>query len=212
MENLFEKIDAYFAGKKSSEASIMFLMVGLVIAFIVYSYVFPSAESFLKTSEKNLKNMTKKVNQEKSYLNSVTRNGDRQFYVKKMRGDIETGKINLERMTYMNGFVDNKLKELSYLLFNDKNWAKFLDHLTFLAKKYNVRLTKISNEFNEPSLQKIEQVLNITLELRGGFNDIMKYLNAIEESRLVVDVHAIDIEGKKGLEGSMKIAVWGMKY
>ena len=212
LDTLFEKIDEYFSGKKPSEASIMFFLVGAVIVFIVYSYIFPPAETFLKTNEKNLKEMTKKVNQEQSYLKSVTRNGDPEFYVKQMRADIETGKINLERATYMNGFVDNKLKELSYLLFNDKNWAKFLDELTFLAKKYNVRLTRISNEFNEPNLQKIEQVLNITLELNGGFNDILKFLNAIEESQLIVDVNALNIEGKKGLEGSMKIAVWGMKY
>ena len=42
---------------------------------------------------------------------------------------------------------------------------------------------------------------------------MVKFLNAIEESQLVVDVSDIQLEQpKENVEGSFKIAVWGMKY
>lgn len=212
MDALFEKIDAFFESKKSSEASILMGMSGIVLAFLVYTYAFPPAEVFLKKSEREFQQITTKVNEEKNYLASVTVNGDREFHVKRLGQEIEQTKINLERITYTNGFVDNKLKELSYLLFNDQNWADFLDQIALLAKNNNINLLKISNEFKEPSLQKIEQVLTISIELKGNFNNILKFINSIEESQLVVDIYEMTLESAQTLEGSLKIAVWGMKY
>ncbi|MBN2965368.1 type 4a pilus biogenesis protein PilO [Sulfurospirillum sp. T05] len=212
MDALLEKIDAFFDAKKPNEASILMLMIGILVAFLVYTYAFPPAESFLKKNERAFGQITAKVNEESAYLASVTVNGNSNFHVERLRGEIEQTKINLERITYTNGFVDNKLKELSYLLFNDKNWANFLDHISFLAKQHNINLLKINNEFKEPSLQKIEQVLTISIDLKGNFGNVLRFINAIEESRLVVDIYEMSLESAQALDGSLKIAVWGMKY
>ena len=113
----------------------------------------------------------------------------------------------------MNQYFDNKLKELSYLIFNEQSWADFLDNLAFLANKNNVKITKIINTFKEPNAQKIEQVLDVNISVDGDYRDIVSYINAIEESKLVVDVNNIDINSTNGkLKGNMGIYIWGMKY
>ncbi|MBE0494882.1 MAG: type 4a pilus biogenesis protein PilO [Campylobacterales bacterium] len=212
MDALFEKIDAFFESKKSSEASILMLMLGVLVAFLVYTYAFPPAEAFLNKNKRAFNQINTKVNEEQNYLASITVNGNRNYHVERLTQEIEQTKINLERITYTNGYVDSKLKELSYLLFNDKNWASFLDQIAFLAKQYNVKLLKMNNEFKEPSLQKIEQVLTVSIDLNGNFSNILRFINAIEESQLVVDIYEMSLESAQTLDGSLKIAVWGMKY
>ena len=60
---------------------------------------------------------------------------------------------------------------------------------------------------------KIEQILDINVSVDGNYKDIIGYINAIEESKLVVDVNGIDINSTNGkLKGNMGIYIWGMKY
>ncbi len=211
-ENIFEKIDASLSGKKESELALIFLMIFVFIGFIVYSYIFPITEKKLKITKRNLISMNKKVQDEKGYLRSVTRNGDEHFYIKKAKSEIEGEKILLEKITYTNTYVDNKLKDLSYLLFNNQNWAKFLNSITLMAAKNHVKIKIIENKINKPSLQKIEQILNLKVEFNGRFKNIMKFINAIEESKLVVDIYEMQLKGAAGVDGYVNIGVWGMKY
>lgn len=210
--NIFTKIDNYLNTKKSSETSVIFLMIFIFIGFISYSYIFPITKNILKLAIKSDKTMKSKVRQEILYLRSVTRNGDERFAIKKIMAEVKQKNILLEDTTFTNNYVDNKLKELSYLLYNDENWAKFLDSITFIAKKYNVHLNLIKNTFKEPNLQKIEQVLNININYYGNFANIMKFINALEESELVVDIYDIKLKSLDTIHGTLDIAVWGMKY
>ncbi|NOX16179.1 MAG: hypothetical protein GXP61_09195 [Epsilonproteobacteria bacterium] len=211
-DSVFEKIDNYFSGKKSSEIALVFFLVFAFIAFISYSYVLPITQNKLKYSKRNLASINKRVQSEKNFLRSVTRNGDERFYIKKSKRELENLKITLEKTTYTNSYVDNKLKELSYLLFNNQNWAKFLDSITTLAQKNHVNIKIIENKINEPNIQKIEQILNLKVEFNGKFQNVMKYINSIEESKLVVDIYEMNLKGASGIDGYINIAVWGMKY
>ncbi len=211
-ENIFEKIDASLSNKKESELSLIFLMIFVFVGFISYSYLFPITQKILKHTKANLTSMNKKVQGERSYLKSVTRNGDSRFYIKKMKNEIEGAKIVLEKVKYTNSYVDNKLKDLSYLLFNNQNWAKFLDSIALIAVKNHVKIKIIENKINKPNLQKIEQILNLKVEFSGNFNNIMKFINSIEESKLVVDIYEMKLVGAAGVKGYVNIGVWGMKY
>ncbi|ASC93533.1 hypothetical protein Sdiek2_1515 [Sulfurospirillum diekertiae] len=188
-------------------------MAFVVIGFIFYSYLYPVTEKNIESvNEKSAKDIEKKLHDEQAYLSSVSRDGDATFLIKKIKSDIENSKLLLEKTIYMNDYVDNKLKELSYLLFNDENWAKFLNTISQLAQKYSVRIKVIENKINEPSIQKIEQILTLKVSFNGSFANTMKYMNAIEESELVVDIYELNCTGQKDIEGQFNIAVWGMKY
>lgn len=208
----FDKIDNYLKEKKSSELSLVFLMVFVAIAFVIYSSIFPVTEKILKQTKNAHKSINSKLNQEKAYLNSVTRNGDENFMIKKMSLEVNKQKNILEDTKYANAYVDTKLKELSYLLFNDKNWAKFLDSIAFIAQKYGVEVDLISNSFFEPNLQEIKQVLTVKINFNGEFKNILKFVNELEESELVVDINNLKLESSDTITGTLDIAVWGMKY
>jgi len=166
----------------------------------------------LKQTTRLSKEMGKKLFDENAYLKSVSRDGDEEYFIKKVKREIDNAKDLLEQTTSANAYIDTKLKELSYLLFNDENWANFLHSITKLAQAHHVAIRVIENKINEPSIQKIEQILNLKVDFNGNFADTMKFINAIEESELVVDIYELKCEGQKNIEGHLNIAVWGMKY
>lgn len=210
--NIFEKADDYFKDKKSSEITLVFFLVFAFIAFLSYSYIFPVTDQKLKRTKRNSKSVDKKIQGEKNYLRSVTRNGDERFYIKKSEKELKNLRTILEKRTYTNAFVDDRLKKLTYLLFNNQNWAKFLNSITLLAQKNHVKIKIIENKINKPNLQKIEQILNLKVKFNGNFKNVMKYINSIEESKLVVDIYEMNLKGTTGIDGYINIAVWGMKY
>ncbi|AFL68524.1 hypothetical protein [Sulfurospirillum barnesii] len=212
IDTLLNKIDRYFGDKKESEVYLIFLMIFASIAFFTYSYVSPITQDLLKRTQRNAQEIERKLRDEQAYLASVSKEGDSNYFIKKVTLEIEDAKILFEKTQDTNLYIDTKLRDLSYLLFNNENWAKFIDSITFLAQKYSVKIKLLENKMNEPNLQKIEQILSLKLTFNGSFANTMKFMNAIEESELVVDIHDLTWLGKEELEGEFNIAIWGMKY
>ena len=139
--------------------------------------------------------------------------GDRNFKINEETKNLEVLKNRYANVLKFNGYFDAKLKELSFLLFNDQNWANFLDNIVLLAKQNNIKILELKSDIKEPNLQKIEQILNIDLTFLGGFKDMLSYINSLEESKLVVDLHKMDVNStQKDLGAKISISVWGMKY
>jgi hypothetical protein len=204
----FDKIDAYFAEKKSSEATLLYVGAMLFVGFLVYQFIFLETDKNLKQTESKLMAAKQKVNGQKQYLSINT--PERLVAAK---NEVKQKHIEFDNTNYKISYVDNTLTELSYLLFDDENWAAFVDDISRLAKKYKVEIKEIANKFFEPTFQKITHVVEVDVKSSANFSNLMKFLNEIEESQLVIDVHGIEIKRPNDkLEGVFKIAVWGMKY
>ena len=216
-DNIFTKIDNYFDNKKPSEVSVMLLASLILSGVVIYYAITPYAQEYHDNAMSENSSVTTKLNEVNGELDKVSlnndRNSDRNFKINQEKNSIKQLQIKLADTQKMNQYFDDKLKELSYLIFSEQSWADFLDNLALLANKNNVKITKISNTFKEPSAEKIEQMLDINISVDGGFKDIVGYINAIEESKLVVDVSDIDINSTNGkLKGNLGVYVWGMKY
>jgi len=216
-DNTLVKIDNYFDGKKPSEVTLMLIMALVLSGVIAYYAVIQYAQDYYDNSMSTNSQTTDQLNKVNAYLDSVSqnndRNNDRNFKINQKQNELKQRQNELADAKNMNHYFDNKLRELSYLIFNEQSWADFLDSLAILANKNNVKITKIVNTFKEPNAQKIEQILDINVSVDGNYKDIIGYINAIEESKLVVDVNGIDINSTNGkLKGNMGIYIWGMKY
>ena len=212
-DNTLTKIDNYFDEKKPSEVTMMLIVAFFLSVAIAYYAVIPYAQNYYDESIMENDRVTQDLNKVNSYLSTVSQGNDRNFMINKKQNELLQQQNKLADAQNMNQYFDNKLKELSYLIFNEQSWADFLDNLAFLANKNNVKITKIINTFKEPNAQKIEQVLDVNISVDGDYRDIVSYINAIEESKLVVDVNNIDINSTNGkLRGNMGIYIWGMKY
>lgn len=211
-DKILEKIDLALKDKKSNELSIIYAGIFIVIAAIVYLYVLPEGTQMLKDTKMQLSQIKNKINKETNYIRFKTVNGDKFYYIKIAKQKIKNTKDKFESTVYKNGYIDNKLKELSYLLYNDVNWANFIDDIAQNAKRYHVKINYIKNKFNILNYKKVEQILDIEVDANGNFNNIIKFINSIEESRLVADVHDLKMDIDKNIHVKFKIAVWGIKY
>ena len=59
---------------------------------------------------------------------------------------------------------------------------------------------------------KMKQVLDIEVEVWGGYRKILKFMNSIEQSEIVVDLYHFEFINKEKLKAKIKISVWGMAY
>ena len=207
-KDLFSQIDEFFLSKKPSEVSMFYLIAALVVGYLVYQFVYFQTDKQLRETQKRIVQVKQKLNTERNYLAQNT-----PAKLASLQKQVKAKKQAFDNTLYKISYVDNTLTELSYLLFDDEHWAKFVDNISALAKKYHVDIREIGNKFYNPTFQKITHVVEIDVVSRAKFTNLMKFINALEESPLVIDINEIKMRKPDDkLESSFKIAVWGMKY
>ena len=213
-QDILSKMDRYFESKKPSESNIIFLGSALVIGYLIYMLCFDPAQNFFDQKLNSHTAITTKLEQTKSYLDSVSSpDGEINFKINEENKNLSTLKLHYTNILKFNSYFDSKLKELSFLLFDNQNWASYIDSIVLLAKKNNIKILELKGDIKEPNFQKVEQILNIDITCIGIFKDMLSYINGLEESKLVVDLHKMDINStQRDLGAKLSISVWGMKY
>ncbi len=211
IEDFLERLDNYLEDKKQSEFYLMVVAVVAVFGLISYSYLIPLTEKELKKDLKIKRDLERKIDSEKAYLASVTVNGDQRFKIKQLQTEIARLKTRYRDLKEINEYSDYQIQTLSELLFNEKNWAKFLDSITQKAKKNNIDISLISNKFIN-NKDSFGHVLEIGVDCEGSYKNMIRFMNEIEESELVVDIYNIDLESNRTINANFKVSVWGINY
>ncbi len=208
---LLEKIDDFLSDKKPSEQKIIFFSIFIVFFVISYQYLFPYTKKMVKKSESQKRDMLSKINEDKNFIASITVNGDKEFIIKSLQAEIAKLKKKFVNIKHQNEYLDFQIHTLSNLLYNEKNWAKFLDSIASKAKKHNIDINFIRNEFVKNS-KNFGHVLEIEIDCNGEFRNIIGFINSIEQSELVVDIYGMELTGKADIETNIKVSVWGINY
>jgi succinyl-CoA synthetase beta subunit len=94
---------------------------------------------------------------------------------------------------------------------NEEDVRKAFDEIMENAKKYGVQLHYLSNEFSADK-STFGHVLDLQLKVTGSFHRTMKFINSLEQSFLVVDIHNVDLTAASKIDSELKISVWGITY
>ncbi len=214
IEDKLEELDAYFALKKESEKWLIILGVAGIIAYLAYAYLLPYTEKMYQKSETTRKSIEKSIVDNNTYLNSITVNGDRNFYVKKFDRDIITKKGNIVTLNKKIEFIDENLEKLSDMLFNQKSWSRFLNSITDKAEIQNVDIQYITNRYVDNN-GSFGYVLEIGVGCKGEYKGIVKFMNELEQNVLVTDIYgtkfSLDSNSSKIL-ADINISVWGINH
>ncbi len=212
IEDKLEELDGYFAPKKESEKWLIILGIAGFITYMAYDYLLPYTEKLHKKSEVAKKAVEKKIKDNTIYLNSITVNGDRDYYVKKYTRDIARKEQNIEKMKQKITFIDANLNKLSDMLFNQKNWSIFLNSLTDKAAVQNVDIKYISNNYVN-SQGSFGHVLEMGIGCKGDYKNIVKFMNELEQNVLVTDIYGSRMqmdENSSKVVADINISVWGI--
>ena len=214
-ESTFDKIDNYFGTKSDSEASTVMGVVALAIGGLLMFAFFSDTKEYKEKQESRLQTAITNLNSAQSRLN--TQSGgtqDHEFTVKQKNNELRQEKNKLADLRNINAHLDAKLRDSASVTFNQERWAAFLDNLSKNAETDNVKIYSIESEQKSIQGNEPQEVLKVTMDIEGKFNNVLKYINDIEESVVVVDVNGLDINATKDSKvgGKLKISVWGMEY
>ena len=214
IEDKLEELDTYFAPKKESEKWLFILGIAGMIAYLAYAYLLPYTEDKYNKSERTKKSVQKEIADHQTYLNSITQNGDRDFYIKKFDRDISTKKNTVVKTKEKILFIDTNLAKLSGMLFNQKSWSKFLNSITEKALTHDVSIEYITNKYVDNN-GSFGYVLEIAVGCKGKYKGIVNFINEIEQNRLVTDIYgtkfALD-SNSSDIIADINISVWGINH
>lgn len=212
--NLLNGLDDYFEEKSENEKWMMIAMLTVVIGYLSYTFFYPFAEDKYNTAERANKSLQKSINGHNQYLQSITQNNDRDFYIKKYDQDIKNLNKRIDKTNDEISNISISLEELSPLLFNKESWSKFLNSVTKKAKTQEVNINYIENNYVDNN-GSFGHVLQISVGCSGQYKQIVKFVNMLEKSVLVTDVYGSHLYMDKNntiVSADINISVWGVNH
>lgn len=208
-ENYLDKIDNALLSKQQNEVQMINLGLAVVVMLFGYLLAFGPAQDYFDAKQSALDSVEKKLDEVNRYLMN---NND--TTIAQYENTLRQEDDNLKFVQAQNNYFDNKLRELSYITYNEKNWAKFLDFLTSAAKENNIKVFSLESKNLKVVEKEVQPMLDVSVNMEGGFHNVLKYINSIEESEMVVDLNGMDINSISPnlIGGNIEISVWGMKY
>ncbi len=209
--SLTQKIDAFFESRKGSEKYLIYFSILFGVIALSYQYLFPMSEKFMKKERSKKLQIESKLQADLMYIKAMTVNGDENYYIKVFQNQIKKLKNDFQKISDKKNYLDFKIRELSYLLYNKQKWSDFLNSLTQKAEKNSVEIDYILNSFIDVT-NSFGHVLEIELGCNGDYKDLIAYLNDIEQSDLVVDVYSLRMYDSSPIKLQFKVSVWGINF
>jgi hypothetical protein len=206
IEDYLHQIDVSFLDKTKKDIYMIYVMIfGAIFAFSYLLFWDTSYDQFEQNSKK-ISTLETKIKNDQTYLqfNPETK-------ITKLIEEIKGIEADLLVMKDNNAYIKSQIETISSLIYDERTWGEYLHSISKNAKIYNVNIKNLTNKYALNN-ESFGHILNISLESSGGFNNTLKFLNSLEQSDLVVDVHDLSIKAQDKLNMSLKISVWGITY
>lgn len=206
IEDYLYKIDHAFAEKDEKEVYMIYFLIAGGLIFLSYYFLWDSAKSSYDQALNTSQKLEKKIVADNRYLNT---------HPEAMITQIEdkTKEIEIHFIQYQdsNAYIKYQIEQISSLYYDEQAWGEYLDLVTTNAKKHNIKIEHFSNSFAKDK-DEFGHVLDINVISYGKFHDLLKYINSLEQSFLVVDIHDLALTTQERLYADLKISVWGITY
>jgi len=206
IEDYLHRIDAAFKNKSQKDTYMTYAMVvGIIFAFAYLLFWDSSFEKFERTRA-SVNSLQTKINADKVFLKRNPKSK-----IVQLEGEIN--KINNEIIALKdtNAYIKSKIETISSLIYDERAWGEYLDSITKNAQKYDVKLITLTNKYAKAD-SSFGHILDITIKSVADYKNTLKFINSLEQSELVVDIHNFDIKADKVLNSDLNISVWGITY
>jgi len=205
IEDNLHKIDNFFKEKSKKDTYYIYIMIVGLIALMAYPFYDLSFKEFsdakvkveTKKSQINIDNIFLKLHPEMEIVKIVQK-------IKALNTELLVAKEN-------NKYIKNKIDTISALVYDEQAWGEYLSSVSTNAKKYHIKIINFTNIYSKKE-KAFGHILDINLEITGSYSNTLKFINSLEKSDLVVDIHNLDIKAKNTLSTKLDISVWGITY
>jgi hypothetical protein len=206
IEDYLYQIDQSMAEKEPREVYMLYVLVAGVMIFLSYYFLWDSAKLGYEKTLKERQALEQKINADKSYLASHP-----ETMIAQIENQTRSLETQFKQYQDSNAYIKYQIEQISSLYYDEQAWGEYVDSIAYNAKKYNVKLHEYSNAFAEDK-DAFGHVLDINVQTSGGYQNMLKYIDSLEQSFLVVDIHGLDLNAKERLYSDLNISVWGITY
>ena len=206
IEDFLHKIDSAFKDKSKKDIQMTYVMIfGSIFAF-AYLLFWESSLQEYETKKKEIVSLDAKIMADKIYLkvNPQAKITQLETHIKQINADILVKKDD-------NAYIKTQIEAISSLIYDERAWGEYLYSISTNAKKYNVTILNFTNKFATDD-RAFGHMLDISIKSTGKYHNTMKFINSLEQSNLVVDIHQLNIQAKEKLSSDLNISVWGITY
>ncbi len=204
IENYLYSLDHTLSLKSERDKMMLYGMIFAGLFAFSYLLFWDSSEADFKTSHEKAIAMESDLNNDKQYLEANP--PERIIQIEQ-----ETKVIELEYQHYIqyNAYIKDRLEQISSLYYDEVIWGAYLDSISKYARAYNVKLTQFGNTLTTDN-SSFGHVLDISISSDAPFKNTLKFINALEQSTLVVDLHDMNMTADTKLKSELNISVWGI--
>ncbi|MBZ7986049.1 hypothetical protein AVANS14531_06850 [Campylobacter sp. Cr9] len=225
--SLFDKIDSYYEKQPNSNVFYMTIFLFLMLfGYLIYDYTYESSEEYVATETQKLDNAKAELQKLDDFIERERQNSQ----IQRLTQEIMSVDKRKKEVDAENLYFDEKLRDASRLLYNQKNWSEFMAKIDDISRKYNVVLGDVNSSVNDLVSQKVEEVFNVNFSIVGKFQNILQFVNSLEQSIDVVDVNMLkldkininnesneqtnnsEVKYTSDIKADIKISIWGIKY
>jgi hypothetical protein len=204
IEDYLYSLDQSLAQKSERDKMMLYIMIFASLFALSYLLFWQSSEAGFKISHEKAQKAENDLNIDKQYLAANPPERITQI-------EQETVEIEKQHVLYVqyNSYIKEQLEQISSLYYDEKVWGSYLDSVSHYARAYNVKLAKFGNRLQTDN-SSFGHVLDITISSESPYKNTLKFINALEQSQLVVDLHDFNIVADEKLKGDLNISVWGI--
>ncbi|MCD6172360.1 MAG: type 4a pilus biogenesis protein PilO [Sulfurimonas sp.] len=206
IEDYLQGIDLYFKEKSQKDIYMTYFMIFAVIFAFSYLLFWDSAEADFKAKRAQVIAVKQKIVNDNIYLQQNPETKITQI-------ENETARAKKQMLAYKdsNKYIKTKIEEISALVYDEVTWGEYLHSISKKAKANNIKILDFNNRYakNDGSFGHI---LDISLKTTGNYANTINFINSLEQSDLVVDLHTFGIKAKDKLTSDLNISVWGITY
>lgn len=207
-----EQLDEKFEGRSEGEKWLIILTIAALFGYILYIYLYPYAKDRYDSQLNQKKQLERKIAEDQTFLRSITRNGDRNYKIREYDRQIAERKQRIEGYKKRIALLDQSFLQLSAVLFNKENWARFLDSITDRAHQNGIALDEVRNRYVNDKAA-FGHVLELKIFCHGRYQGILSFINDLEQNKLVTDVYKSKIysdANSSTTRAELDVSVWGV--
>ena len=204
IEDYLYKIDNALNQKSKRDLYVIYAMIFLFIIGMSYLTLFDSSKELFDQEHAKVEKVQEKLNIDNQYLSVNTLQTIAQL-------DQEINDLKKQYMVYKdyNQYIKYQIEQISSLFYDEQTWGAYIDSISENAKKYDVKVLNFNNKYATNSTT-FGHVLDINVRVVGPYKNTLKFINSIEQSFLVVDLHNISMKAEEDLYSDLNISVWGI--
>ena len=206
LEKYLYDIDQSFAQKSEKDVKLIYAMIFVVLVMFSYLVFWESSEKGYNDIKAASLAVQDKIAKDKQYLLVHP-----QTEIVRLDQQISDLNNKLVVLKDENTYIKAEIEKIPELFYDEETWGAFIDSIASNAKKHKVKLNFFANRL-ATGKTKFGHVLNLEIKAEAPYKNIVKFVNAIEKSKLVVDLHDLDLKATTKLSLDLNLSVWGITY